>query len=59
MKYKIVCPICEGRCVIKGTRNWVAQGWVEAHCWHCIDGWVEIDDEEVLPPPQPDITKVY
>lgn len=29
------CPHCHGRAIIPGSRNWVAQGWTEAACFHC------------------------
>lgn len=30
-----VCPHCQGKCKIPGSRNWVSTSYVEADCWHC------------------------
>lgn len=29
------CPHCQGKGKIPGSRNWVAQAYVEADCFHC------------------------
>ena len=33
--FMATCPFCDGLGLIKGSRNWVAQGWAEAACYHC------------------------
>lgn len=38
------CPWCHGRGQIPNSKNWVAQGYVEAHCWHCWDGRVKVGE---------------
>ena len=40
------CPWCHGRGQIPNSKNYVAQGFVEAHCWHCHDGRVKVGEYE-------------